>query len=116
MRRTGLFASQCIKQPASAQHHFLIGPLLSCILLDSCPCTGIEDLREKREEVNRSIAKDEEEKGEHARILLQSPSCRATAHVTKSLLPGIELTLCFLFCSLLHRFAPQRRSRMTCGS
>ena len=24
---------------------------------------GIEDLREKREEVNRSIAKDEEEKG-----------------------------------------------------
>ena len=26
--------------------------------------SGIEDLREKREEVNRSIAKDEEEKGE----------------------------------------------------
>ena len=42
----------------------------------------IEDLREKREEVNRSIAKDEEEKGEHARILLQSPSCRATACTT----------------------------------
>ena len=27
------------------------------------PSPGIEDLREKREEVNRSIAKDEEEKG-----------------------------------------------------
>jgi hypothetical protein len=27
------------------------------------PAAGIEDLREKREEVNRSIAKDEEEKG-----------------------------------------------------
>lgn len=33
--------------------------LLTPLPLDS----GIEELREKREEVNRSIAKDEEEKG-----------------------------------------------------
>ena len=33
------------------------------MLSDGHPLAGIEDLREKREEVNRSIAKDEEEKG-----------------------------------------------------
>jgi hypothetical protein len=32
-----------------------------------CATPGIEDLREKREEVNRSIAKDEEEKGAQPR-------------------------------------------------
>jgi len=34
-----------------------------CVPSLPVPGAGIEDLREKREEVNRSIAKDEEEKG-----------------------------------------------------
>ena len=37
-------------------HAFMLSPR-------PLPPAGIEDLREKREEVNRSIAKDEEEKG-----------------------------------------------------
>ena len=49
--------------------------------------TGIEDLREKREEVNRSIAKDEEEKGPllapalkpRRRTYTHANSCRCSA-------------------------------------
>ena len=42
-------------RPPIAPHAFMLS--------DGRPLAGIEDLREKREEVNRSIAKDEEEKG-----------------------------------------------------
>lgn len=41
-------------------------PLTKGRLIRPLDRAGIEDLREKREEVNRSIAKDEEEKGERA--------------------------------------------------
>ena len=41
-------------------------------------CAGIEDLREKREEVNRSIAKDEEEKGKLLLLLCQTTHLHAS--------------------------------------
>ena len=58
----------------------LVQPLTCCAwpLLSS---TGIEELREKREEVNRSIAKDEEEKGTQKCTLCRAlcPSARTPA-------------------------------------
>ena len=48
--------------------------------------TGIEDLREKREEVNRSIAKDEEEKGECATSPASSIPSALCSHVPQCVL------------------------------
>ena len=49
-------------------------------LPDRVLMAGIEDLREKREEVNRSIAKDEEEKGASRRIGPEfRPGCSSVA-------------------------------------
>jgi len=63
---------------------------LGSVILDSRPRapdlpTGIEDLREKREEVNRSIAKDEEEKGECATSSASSIPTALVSHVSQCL-------------------------------
>ena len=51
----------CNLRWACSRHRWLTPNAHSLVLV--LLFSGIEDLREKREEVNRSIAKDEEEKG-----------------------------------------------------
>ena len=106
-----------VQWPPLARASRMVMVTRRCACCVSRLIAGIEDLREKREEVNRSIAKDEEEKGAWPGFFFSRAVSASSSRGPSA--PPHEIGLPHKLsarCLCRHARRSQPRSRTTCGS